>query len=171
MVSASAWRRLAAAELWRGGVRGAASVCRHEAAAADEWCMAKAKAATSSTARVTTLKKRAEYLRVRKGARCATPAFVLEGKARSGEDRVLMAGEPRFGFTITRQVGKAVERNRIRRRLKAAIRDVGPGHAKGDFDYVLIARRPALTSQFAALVNELTKAFARVHRAPPARVR
>ena len=71
-----------------------------------------------------------------------------------------------FGFTVTRQVGKAVERNRIRRRLKAAVRGVGPDHAKRDFDYVLIARRPALTLEFAALVSELTKAFARVHRAP-----
>jgi ribonuclease P protein component len=128
--------------------------------------MAKAKAATGSTSRVTTLKKRAEYLRVRNGARCATPAFVLEAKARSHEDRARPAGEPRFGFTITRQVGKAVERNRIRRRLKAAVGNVGLDHVKGDFDYVLIARRPALTSRFAALVSELTKAFARVHRAP-----
>ena len=128
--------------------------------------MAKAKAATGSTPRVTTLKKRAEYLRVRKGARCATPVFVLEAKARSSEDRSPPAGAPRFGFTVTRQIGKAVERNRIRRRLKAAVRGVGPDHAKRDFDYVLIARRPALTSQFAALVSELTKAFARVHRAP-----
>ena len=128
--------------------------------------MAKTKAATGSTPRVTTLKKRAEYLRVRKGARCATPVFVLEAKARSAEDRSPPMGEPRFGFTITRQVGKAVERNRIRRRLKAAVRGVGPDHAKRDFDYVLIARRPALTSEFAALVSELAKAFARVHRAP-----
>src|SRR5882724_9759782 len=99
--------------------------------------MAKAKAATGFTTGVTTLKKRAQYLRVRKGARCATPAFVLEAKARSHEDRASPAGEPRFGFTVTRQVGKAVERNRIRRRLKAAVRDVGPDHAKGEFDYVL----------------------------------
>ena len=132
--------------------------------------MAKAKAASGSASRITTLKKRADYLRIRKGARCATPAFVLEAKARSGEDRAQPPDEPRFGFTITKQVGKAVDRNRIRRRLKAAVRDLGPGHAKGEFDYVLIARRPALTSQFAALVSELAKAFARVHRAP-ARVR
>src|SRR5947207_15854397 len=101
--------------------------------------MAKAKAARGSTPRVTTLKKRAEYLRVRNGARCATPAFVLEAKVRRDEDRARPTHEPRFGFTITKQVGKAVERNRIRRRLKAAVRDVVPGHAKGEFDYVLIA--------------------------------
>jgi ribonuclease P protein component len=128
--------------------------------------MAKAKAATGSTSGVTTLKKRAEYLRIRKGARCATPAFVLEAKPRSDEHHVPPPDEPRFGFTVTRQVGKAVERNRIRRRLKAAVRNAGRDHAKGDFDYVLIARRPALTVQFAGLVSELVKAFARVHRAP-----
>ena len=92
--------------------------------------------------------------------------FVLEAKVRGDEARARPPDEPRFGFTITRQVGKAVERNRIRRRLKAAVRGVGPDHAKRDFDYVLIARRPALTLEFAALVSELTKAFARVHRAP-----
>ena len=132
--------------------------------------MAKAKAARGSTPRVTTLKKRAEYLRVRNGARCATAVFVLEAKVRGDEARARPPDEPRFGFTITRQVGKAVERNRIRRRLKAAVRDAGPGHARGEFDYVLIARRPALTSAFAALVSELVRALARVHRAP-ARVR
>lgn len=128
--------------------------------------MARAKAAAGCTSRVTTLKKRAEFLRVRKGGRCATPAFVLEAKARSGGDDVLPAAVPRFGFTVTKQVGKAVDRNRIRRRLKAAVRSTAPDHARGDFDYVLIARPPALTSQFAALVGELTRAFARVHRAP-----
>jgi ribonuclease P protein component len=127
---------------------------------------AQAKSLEPSPSRVTTLKKRTEYLRVRKGARCATPAFVLEAKERSGEDRVPKADEPRFGFTITRQVGKAVDRNRIRRRLKAAVSGVAPDHAKGDFDYVLIARRPALTTAYAALVAELAKAFGRVHRAP-----
>ena len=134
--------------------------------------MAKAKAArgSTSTSRVMTLKKRSEYLRVRNGARCATSAFVLEAKVRSDEDRARPAEQPRFGFTITKQVGKAVDRNRIRRRLKAAVRDLGPAHAKGEFDYVLIARRPALTSAFADLVSELVKALARVHRAP-ARVR
>jgi ribonuclease P protein component len=118
------------------------------------------------------LKRRAEFLRVRKGARWATAAFVLEAKPRAGEGRgetAPSAGEQvgaRFGFTVTRQVGKAVERNRIRRRLKAAIREIGADHAKGEFDYVLIARRPALTSDFGALRSDLVKAFERVHRVP-----
>jgi ribonuclease P protein component len=129
---------------------------------------ARAKAAKGTTAGVTTLKRRAEFLRVRKGARWATPAFVLEAKVRGGEDAVKAADktEARFGFTVTKQIGKAVERNRIRRRLKAAVRNVGPDRARREFDYVLIARRPALTSAFAAIVSDLEKAFERVHRAP-----
>ena len=94
---------------------------------------------------MTTLKRRGEFQRVRKGARWAGPAFVLEAKERSHEDRGQRAeaSEPRFGFTVTRQIGKAVDRNRIRRRLKAAVRGVSPDHARGNFDYVLIARKGA----------------------------
>jgi ribonuclease P protein component len=114
------------------------------------------------------LKRRAEFQRVRKGGRWATPAFVLEAKVRSGDGHAQseQGPGPRFGFTITRQVGKAVERNRIRRRLKAAIRDVGPDHARRNFDYVVIARRPALTAAYGAIVSDLVKALDRVHRAP-----
>jgi ribonuclease P protein component len=129
---------------------------------------ARAKAAKSATPGVITLKRRGEFQRVRKGARWAGPAFVLEAKERNQEiGGPRSAGqEPRFGFTVTRQIGKAVDRNRIRRRLKAAVRGVGPDHAKGNFDYVLIARKPALTSAFGAIVSDLVKALERVHRAP-----
>ncbi|NJO35570.1 MAG: ribonuclease P protein component [Rhodospirillales bacterium] len=85
----------------------------------------------------------------------------MEAKRRGDEG--LVAGEPRFGFTVSKQVGKAVERNRIRRRLKAAVRDVARDCARSDFDYVLIARRAALDVGFAALVTDLIKAFERIH--------
>ena len=109
-------------------------------------------------ARLETLKQRPEFLRVRSGARWATPAFVLEARRRGGQ-----AGEARVGFTVSKQVGGAVERNRVRRRLKAAVRDVLLEHARCDFDYVLIARRPALDAVYASLVSDLVDALARVH--------
>lgn len=115
------------------------------------------------------MKRRSEFLRVRKGARWAGTLFVLEAKPRSGEAEKIAPEaretSARFGFTVTRQVGKAVERNRIRRRLKAAVRELGADHAKAEVDYVLIARRPALTSEFAAIRTDLVKAFERVNRA------
>ena len=115
------------------------------------------------TTRLATLKRRAEFLGVRGGARWATPAFVLEARRRSGE-----AEGARFGFTVSKQVGGAVERNRIRRRLKAAVRDVLADQTRPDYDYVLIARRPALDTAYAALVADLGNALKRVH-APRAR--
>jgi ribonuclease P protein component len=108
--------------------------------------------------RLATLRRRAEFLRVRGGPRWATPAFVLEARRRDGQ-----AEGARFGFTVSKQVGGAVERNRIRRRLKAAVRDTMADQARPGYDYVLIARRPALDIAFAALVAELVNALRRVH--------
>jgi ribonuclease P protein component len=118
------------------------------------------------TTRIATLKRRPEFLRIRNGGRFATPAFVLEGKRREEGDQTSSAGGPRFGFTVSKKVGSAVERNRIKRRLKAAVRDVVRDHARGDFDYVLIARRAALDAGFAALVSDLIKSLGRVHAKP-----
>ena len=108
-----------------------------------------------------TLKKRAEFLRLRGGARCASPGFVLETKPRPD---AAPAGGARFGFTVTKALGGAVDRNRIRRRLKAAVVEVAPGNAHAGHDYVLIARGAALRRAFAELKKDLERAFQRVHQ-------
>lgn len=69
-----------------------------------------------------------------------------------------------MGYTVTRQVGGAVERNRIRRRLREVVRlsaaggAMSPGH-----DYVLIGRRAALKLPFADMKRELDAALGRIH--------
>jgi ribonuclease P protein component len=126
-------------------------------------------ASRAPTPRIATLKHRAEFLRLRGGGRCATHSFVLEGKRRAGPAGDPIAGTPRFGFTVSKKVGGAVERNRIKRRLRAAVRDIAGEHAHSDFDYVLIARRPALDAGYGALVSDLVRALARVHTAPTER--
>ena len=68
---------------------------------------------------IDTLKKRAEFLRLRGGARWATPSCVVETKPAA--DPGATARGPRFGFTVTKKLGNAVVRNRIRRRLRAAL--------------------------------------------------
>ena len=108
-----------------------------------------------------TLKKRAEFLRLRGGARCASPGFVLETKSRL--DGASDHG-PRFGFTVTKALGGAVDRNRIRRRLKAAVTEVAPASAHPSHDYVLIARGAALKRSFIDLKKDLERAFQRVHQ-------
>ena len=116
--------------------------------------------------RLTTLKCRKDFQSVRKGRRFTTQAFVLEGRQRTAAG---VAEGARFGFTVARAVGGAVERNRIRRRLKAAVKSVQMSHARPDFDYVVVARRWALEATFEVLVGELTRGLDRLHCPPPPR--
>lgn len=72
----------------------------------------------------------------------------------------------RFGFTVSKKVGGAVERNRIRRRLRALTAALEPGRLKPGFDYVLIARSAAIIRTFTELKSDLDQAIARVHQTP-----
>ncbi len=75
---------------------------------------------------------------------------------------------PGIGLTVTRKVGNAPERNRIKRRLRAAVtacaHEFHPRH-----DYVIIGRRAALHEPFAGLVHSVETLLARVHDTPKAR--
>ena len=73
----------------------------------------------------------------------------------------------RFGLTVTKKVGGAVERNRIKRRLRAALRTGGLAPQAGR-DYVVVARRDALAVSFSGLCGELTRLLhqARAGKAP-----
>ncbi|ADZ72054.1 ribonuclease P protein component [Polymorphum gilvum] len=102
-----------------------------------------------------TLKKRTEFLAVAKGGRADRRAFVLQG-LRRGDDR-----GTRFGYTVTKRTGNAVERNRIRRRLRAAVAALSPGDVPEGADYVLIGRRSALDMPFADLVRDLRSGLAK----------
>ena len=118
-------------------------------------------------ARLVTMRRRAEFQRLRGGVRWSGPAFLLEGKPRASEIGPLggTAG-PRFGFTITKKIGKAHERNRMRRRLSHALRLVPVPAALATWDCVIIARPAALTLAFDILVRDFTTALARLARAP-----
>lgn len=115
-----------------------------------------------------TLRKRPEFLRVRGGGRWSSTAFVLETKARfpaaAHAPGKSDPGCARFGFTVTKRMGNAVRRNRIRRRLRAALTEIASDAAHADHDYVLIARQPAHDMAFDALRQHLVTAFDRVHR-------
>lgn len=97
------------------------------------------------------LRHRAEFLAVRRGRRLNGPHFLIEALKRADD------GAPRFGLTITRKVGNAVERNRIRRRLREAIRLHAGADMVGGFDYVIVARREILTLPFDDLSKELAR--------------
>jgi ribonuclease P protein component len=110
---------------------------------------------------LSTLKTRAEFLRIRGGRRWSTPGFALE--TRSRPDGAQGQG-PRFGFTISKKVGSAVVRNRIRRRLRALVTALDPARVRAGHDYVLIARPGAADRSYHDLKADLEQALARVHQ-------
>jgi ribonuclease P protein component len=113
------------------------------------------------------LKKRRNFLDSSKGYKAARRGFVLQARRRDDN------GPPRFGFTVSKRIAaNAVERNRIRRRLKELVRLADVEYASGH-DYVLVARRSALSEDFAELRASLGSALAEVrgHRAQPRRQR
>ncbi|HXW70764.1 MAG TPA: ribonuclease P protein component [Methylocella sp.] len=122
------------------------------------------------------LKKRSEFLSVAKGKRFQARGLTLQAaprliKARSKshrlslEDRsiekpaVELKKNARFGFTVTKRIGGAVQRNRIRRRLKEALRLLDPLPARAGYDYVIVAKPEALALPFRTLQAELTRAL------------
>ena len=105
------------------------------------------------------LTKRSEFLAANAGVRVPMPAFVLIVQPRN--DAMRDAG---FGITATKKLGNAVVRNRVKRRFRAVVRDVFPGHALAGADHVLIGRSDALTIDHARLVADVTKALAKAEK-------
>ncbi len=114
-------------------------------------------AEANSQATLRRLRRRSQFLRAARGIRAGRSAFGLQ-VIPAEED---LAG---IGFTVTKKVGNSPERNRMKRRLRAAAAacagDFKPGH-----DYVLLARREALSRPFAKMINDLSGLIARVHNA------
>lgn len=92
------------------------------------------------------------------------PGFVLQAAPAPPE---LTRPVVRVGFTVSRKVGNAVARNRVRRRLREIAREVIPGQARPDLDYVLVGRQAALGRDFAMLRQELVEALRRLKALAP----
>ena len=108
------------------------------------------------------LKKRRDYLKVARGDRTPRRGFLLQSTRRDAGAKAVVEDGPRFGFTVTKKIGNAVVRNRIRRRLREAIRLAGPDVAQAGCDYVLIGRREALAAPFPELRGEIDRAFRKI---------
>ena len=103
------------------------------------------------------LRQRADFLAAARGVSVPARHFVLQARDRREP------GPIRVGFTVSKKVGNAVERNRVRRRLREVVRLQSGDALRPGFDYVLIGRRAALSADFAALVDDYRRAVARLH--------
>jgi ribonuclease P protein component len=79
------------------------------------------------------LTKRSDFLAANSGLRVARGGVVLQVRPNGGEDL-------RFGITVTKKIGNAVVRNRMKRRLRALVRELLPAHGLAGHDHVLIGR-------------------------------
>jgi ribonuclease P protein component len=107
------------------------------------------------------LRQRPDFLAAATGARAPVSGFVLQALDRRKD------GPVRVGFTVSKKVGNAVERNRVRRRLREVVRLAPPDRMRSGYDYVLIGRRAALGLPFERLIEDFGRALSRVHAAPP----
>jgi ribonuclease P protein component len=102
------------------------------------------------------LKRRREFLRVQaSGRKAAMPGLVLQAAAR--DDDALGVG-----FTVSKRVGNAVTRNRVRRRLRAAAAEILPQGAATGCDYVIIGRAGSVDRPYDALRRDLVAALKRL---------
>ncbi|WP_284178086.1 ribonuclease P protein component [Rhabdaerophilum sp. SD176] len=109
------------------------------------------------------MKKRSDFKAASAGFRFSTPGFTLLRKPGAADDGVV-----RYGLTVTRKVGNAVIRNRIRRRLRAAIRALAQRHEGPAMDIVVLARASLLTLPFSSIEADLARAVAALGARPAA---
>jgi len=107
------------------------------------------------------LKSRPDFQRAAKGIRRAAPSVTLE--LCPAPAIAAKPGAIRVGFTATRKIGGAVERNRAKRRLRAAAAALLPLYGLEGNDYVLVARQDTLTKSFPGLLEDLTTALHAAH--------
>lgn len=100
------------------------------------------------------LTKRADFLAANAGTRNARAGFVLLTRPNGGQGI-------RFGITVTKKIGNAVVRNRMKRRFRELLRAALPVQGLPDHDHVLIGRAGGIERDFHLMADELAKALER----------
>ena len=100
------------------------------------------------------IRKRSDFLAANRGLRVARPGFVLLTRPNDGQGK-------RYGITVTKKIGNAVVRNRMKRRFRELLWAALPEHGLPDHDHILIGREGGVERDFTTLRDELTVALTR----------
>jgi ribonuclease P protein component len=109
--------------------------------------------------RLITLTRRADFVAANGGTRISTPGFLLLVRDRQDADPAI-----RVGFTVTKKIGGAVVRNRMKRRFRALAREIIPTKGIAGSDHVMIGRSKGIERDFGVLRSELERALERARR-------
>jgi ribonuclease P protein component len=112
--------------------------------------------------KIAPIRKRADFLACNKARRQPMPGFVLLLRERHDGDSAM-----RLGITVTKKIGNAVVRNRMKRRFRALARELLPAQGVEGADHVLIGREGGIERDFALLAQELEKALRKIQRQDP----
>ena len=97
--------------------------------------------------------KRSDYIKASKGRYVKTSSLFLQKLKRDDKKN------PRYGVTASKKIGIAVERNRAKRRMRHAIKEVLPKYGKNGYDYVVVATIKTNKVSWKTILNDLEKAF------------
>ena len=97
--------------------------------------------------------KRSDYVKASRGRYIKTSSLFLQ-KVKRDDKKI-----PRYGITASKQIGIAVERNRAKRRIRHAIKEVLPKYGKNGYDYVVVATIKTNKVSWKTVLNDLEKAF------------
>ena len=113
---------------------------------------------------ITGLKKRSDYLKTSSARlKSVTPGLILQGRNHTpNEIRSNDLSDLRIGFTVSKKVGNAVSRNRVKRRLKAVAQNILSAKSPKHLDLVVIGRQNALKRSFSNLLADMEKALTQI---------
>jgi ribonuclease P protein component len=109
--------------------------------------------------RLVNLRKRADFLAANRGKRFPMPGFVLLVRQRDDGDETI-----RVGFTVTKKIGNAVVRNRMKRRFRELARELLTAGGVPGADHVMIGREGGIERDFNLLRQDLAKALEKARR-------